>query len=272
MSNTIVFIHGMFLNPKCWEKWEQFFKTRGFDCVAPAWPLHTGEPAALRQNIPAGLGELDLKTITEAMRTVVRQYDNPILIGHSLGGLIVQILVNEGLASVGVPICSVAPNKMMSLDWGLLRNVLEITNPLKGNDPVPMDADGFFQNFGNTMPREASDVAFEQYATHESRNVLRDIMTDAGKIDIDRAHVPLLFISAEKDEIIPTELCEKNAKAYPEESGQTEFKEFKKRGHFICGQQGWEEVADYIDAWLEGRLPDVSAIRSNRREALRASQ
>ena len=52
----IVFVHGMFQNPKSWENWVSFFSARGFDCVAPAWPLHAGEPAELRAVPPAGLG------------------------------------------------------------------------------------------------------------------------------------------------------------------------------------------------------------------------
>lgn len=262
MSRTVIFIHGMFLNPKSWQKWGFFFADKGYSCVAPAWPYHEGEPAALRANIHPQLGKLDLKIVTASMREVALRYDEPILIGHSLGGLIVQLLVNEGIGGLGVPICSVAPNKMMAVDWGLLRNTVEITNPLKGDEPFPMDADGFHQNFGNTMPREESDAAFEQFAMHESRNVLRDIMTEDAKVDLERAHVPLLFVAADKDEIIPAKLCEKNARAYEEETGVCDYMEFRNRGHFICGQAGWEEVADYVANWIEQH--DAAALGTNR--------
>ena len=52
----IVFIHGMFLNPRSWQPWVRFFEERGHRCHAPAWPLHDGEPEALRENPPPGLG------------------------------------------------------------------------------------------------------------------------------------------------------------------------------------------------------------------------
>jgi pimeloyl-ACP methyl ester carboxylesterase len=116
-----------------------------------------------------------------------------------------------------------------------------------------MDADGFFQNFGNTMTRTASDAAFATLAMHESRNVLRDCLGDTGKIDLDRPHAPLLFIGAEKDEIIPADLCEKNAKAYTDEASVSDYVEFKNRGHFIYGQEGWQEVAQTILQWIETR-------------------
>ena len=68
-------------------------------------------------------------------------------------------------------------------------------------------------------------------------------MTDVAKVDLETPHAPLLFISAEKDEIIPPELCLKNSKAYKHEGSRANHMEFQSRGHLICGQQGWEEVA-----------------------------
>jgi pimeloyl-ACP methyl ester carboxylesterase len=253
MTATIMFVHGMFLNPKSWQPWESFFKAKGFNTVAPAWPLHHGDPAVLRNHIPPGLGELSLDAVIDAMRTAAAPHDDLILIGHSVGGLIVQKLISEGIGSLGVPLCSVAPNRMLSLDWGFFRNSVSITNPLKGDEPYPMDADGFYQNFGNTMPRAASDAAYEALAMHESRNVLRDCLGETGKIELDRPHAPLLFIGAEKDEIIPADLCEKNSQAYTDRASLSDYVEFKNRGHFIYGQEGWQEVAETIAQWIDSR-------------------
>lgn len=260
MKQPIVFIHGMFENPKSWEGWSNWFTERGFECHAPAWPLHEGEPADLRRHPPAGLGELRLEDVVSAMRREAVRFVDPILIGHSLGGLVVQRLVNEGVGVAGVPICSVAPNRMLAADWGLLRNTAEITNPLMGDAPYPMDADGFHKNFANTMSRAQSDAAFETFAMDESRNVLRDILGDAGHVDLDVPHVPLLFIAAEKDEIIPAALCEKQAKGYTDASSVVDFRQFDHRGHFICGEPGWQEVAAHVLEWITARVPAASAV------------
>lgn len=259
MANTIMLIHGMFLNPRSWEPWQRYFQSKGYECIAPAWPLHAGDPTALRLNPPLGWGKLSLDAVIEAMRQAAAPYDDVILIGHSVGGLVVQILLSQGIGSLGVPICSVAPNRMMSLDWGMLRNVSSIINPLKGDELYSMDADGFFANFGNTMTRADSDAAFTKYAVPESRNVMRDCLTDTAKIDLDLKHAPLLFISAEKDEIIPPGLCAKNARAYADEGSRADHMEFKNRGHFICGQPQWEEVAAYIETWIQGKSTPQAA-------------
>lgn len=199
MRPKILFIHGMFLNSKSWDHWLTYFEDLGYECLAPSWPLHEGEPSRLRSNIPDGLGTLSLKDLHAHYRGIVRSESiPPVIIGHSLGGLLAQELVAEGLAMAAVAICPVAPNGMLSADWSFLRNTASITNPLAGADPYEMTPEGFHQNFANTLTDAESRDAFERFATHESRQVLRDIMGQEGKIDVEAPHVPLLFVGEKR--------------------------------------------------------------------------
>ena len=254
---NIIFIHGMFQNPKSWDKWITYFTKKGYNCIAPAWPYHEGEPADLRQNPSSKLGELKLETIVNEIEKVASKTKEPILIGHSVGGLIVQLLINKGIGKAGVCIDSVAPNAMLSLDWGFFKNSALIANPFKGDEPFYTDPESFHDSFCNTMTMKESEEAFNAYATHDSRNVLRDCLGETGKVDLDLQHAPLLFIGGTEDQIIPPELNEKNANAYTDESSIVHYKEFANRGHFICGQPGWEEVADYTYDWLQHELEVV---------------
>ncbi|MVN22999.1 alpha/beta hydrolase [Mucilaginibacter arboris] len=252
MNSTIVFIHGMFQNPKSWAKWITYFEAKEYNCLAPAWPLHEGEPADLRANPPAGLGDLELNDIIVKIEEMILKLDDkPIVVGHSVGGLIVQLLVNRKMVKAGVAIDSVAPNAMLDFDWGFFKNSAAIANPFKGNEPFEMDGQTFQETFCNTMDPEETKLAYQEFATHDSRNVLRDCMGEAGQLDVELAHAPLLLIAGEKDQIIPASLTEKNAKAYTDEGSITSFKEFPNRGHYICGEPGWEEVAAYAYNWLE---------------------
>jgi pimeloyl-ACP methyl ester carboxylesterase len=248
---NIVFVHGMFQNPKSWENWVKFFSSRGYNCIAPAWPLHEGEPSALRANPPADLGDLRLTEVMAKIQSVTDGLDNPIMIGHSVGGLITQVFLNKGLIAAGVAIDSVAPNKMLDFDWGFFKNSAVIANPLKGDEPIMMDGKTFHGSFANSLSQEASDQEFAKSATHDSRNVLRDCMSSDGHVDLDIPHAPLLLIGGENDEIIPIHLSEKNAKAYKDPGSVTSFKAFTGRSHYICGEPGWEEVAEYAANWLE---------------------
>jgi pimeloyl-ACP methyl ester carboxylesterase len=247
----IVFVHGMFQNPRSWELWIRYFSERGYNCIAPAWPLHEGDPATLRASPPPGLGRLALDDVVAEIEKAVARFDRPIVIGHSVGGLITQILLNRGLASIGVAIDSVAPNGMLDFDWGFIKNSAVIANPLKGDEPIYMDAETFHGSFANTLTPEAAARAFAEFATHDSRNVLRDCMGEAGRIDLGAPHGPLLLIAGEKDEIIPPDLTKRNFDAYHNADSVTFFKEFLGRSHYICGEPGWEEVAAYVHQWLE---------------------
>lgn len=263
MKNTIVLIHGMFQNPKSWTNWINYFEREGYDVIAPAWPLHEGEPAALRANPPEDLGKLSLDTIITAIETLIYDLpEKPIVIGHSVGGLIAQILVNRDVAKVGVAISSVAPNAMIDFDWSFFKNAATIANPLKGNEIVPMDLETFKSAFANTLTDAEAAIAFEETATHDSRNVFRDCMGSTAHFDVTQPHAPLLFIAGAEDKICPADLNEKNYKAYTDPNSVTSIREFPNRSHFICNELGWEEVADAISNWLNTQA-QVKTAESN---------
>ena len=261
MHATLLFIHGMFLNPKSWDRWVKFFEHRGYRCLAPAWPLHEGEPAELRAHVPPGLGELGLDAVIDRFAGIAAaQPEKPILIGHSLGGLIVQVLIQQGLGAAGVCISSVAPNKMLSLDWSFFRNSATILNPLMGDKPYLMTPEVFHQNFCNTLPADEAKEAYETYVTHESRNVLRDSMGRLGHVDLERPHPPLLFLAGERDHMIPDQLDRKNADAYTHRESIADFQDFSGRDHFICNEPGWQAPASFVEGWLAANVAGEAPI------------
>lgn len=253
----------MFQNPKSWDKWKNFFTEKGYNCVVPAWPAHEGDPATLRAQPPEHLGDLTLDDVIAAIEQVVSasggngasMAERPVIVGHSVGGLIAQIMVQRNLVSAAAAICPVAPNMMMTFDWPFFKNVATIANPFKGDKPFEQTPESFHAAFCNTLGEEAARQAFEETATHDSRNVLRGCLGPSGHIDLDLPHAPMLFVSAKEDQIIPTELVEKNCKAYTDESSRTDRKEFTGRSHYICNEPGWEQVAEYVYQWLQKQHP-----------------
>ena len=262
---TILLIHGMFQNEKSWKGWVGYYTARGYKCIAPSWPEHEGDPGVLRANPPAALGDLRLETVMKRYEEVIAGLgEKPIAIGHSVGGLLVQLLANKNLISMGVAISSVAPNKMLSLEWNFFKNSVTILNPFKGDEPIYQTPETFHTAFCNTLSKQAAQLAFEQTATHDSRNVLRDCVLEPGRVDLSIPHVPLLFIAGEQDRIIPDQLVEKNAHAYTDPGSVTAFKAFPRRSHFICNEPGWEVVAGYVNNWIKQHEPAADYQRTTK--------
>src|SRR5258705_7313759 len=93
MSRTVLFVHGMFLTGRSWQPWCDLFESRGITCSAPSWPGRDGDPGKLRAEPDPKLATLTLTDLVTQYEQAARLLDNPILVGHSMGGLIVQLLL-----------------------------------------------------------------------------------------------------------------------------------------------------------------------------------
>jgi len=102
--------------------------------------------------------------------------------------------------------------------------------------------------FVNTLPITEQRAAYEKYVMPESRRVPRESLT--ARADFEKPHPPLLLIAGSADHIIPASLNHSNYAKYKTSPSVTDFKEFAGRTHFLIGQKDWEEVADYVLAWL----------------------
>ena len=248
----LVFIHGMYLNASSWADWMPVAESRGFAPQALSWPFHDGEPAALRAHIEPGLGHLTFGDVVASLADRIRALpEKPVLIGHSVGGAAVQKLVDLGLARAGVAISPAPPQGVLAISPTFLRANFPHVNPLAGNRPIVMTADRFAYTFGNTMPRAASDAAFERLVVPESRNVPRSLLTSQARIDPKASHVPLLMIGGDSDHLVPLPLVKRNAARYRE---PVEVRVIEGRGHFLCNENGWERVAATAFDWLAGAL------------------
>jgi alpha-beta hydrolase superfamily lysophospholipase len=96
-TKYIVFIHGMYMNNLCWEHWIEYFQNRGYKCSAPAWPGRDRSTSELRNHhLDATLGELGLGgEVNQFVSTVKSLNEKPIIVGHSLGGLVVQLILQN---------------------------------------------------------------------------------------------------------------------------------------------------------------------------------
>lgn len=248
----ILFIHGLHENAHCWAQWELYFQKLGYNCYTIDYPYHKGTAEELRNKPNKSLSTIRLKDVTQHYANYIDRLkiNRPILIGHSMGGLIVQKLIQEKKGSLGICITSAPPKGIFSFKWSFIKSNLGIVNPLRGNSLYCGTKRWFHYAICNTLTREESDEIYHRAVIPESRNIPRSSRFNDGEIDFNSPHSPLLFIGAEKDNIVPKKLNIKNSKAYKHKESIIEYKEFKGKSHSICVQNGWEQVAEYIENWI----------------------
>lgn len=253
-SKTIVFITGAFVSSSCWDEWRVFFENNGYKTITPRWPNKELSAEALRNTIPAeALASTRLAGLTKYYSDIISQLpEKPILIGHSIGGLITQILLNRGEAAAGIAIHSLAPRGVFTFKlsfykagWGPLGFFTSTKRPFL------MSFKQWQYAFTNGMTLEQQTEGYYNLVTPESKNLVRDGLSKAAVVDFERAHEPLLLLSGDKDNFIPASLNYSNFKKYSEENSITDYKEFKGRNHFVLGQPDWEEEAEYILSWIQ---------------------
>jgi len=247
----VMFIHGMYLNGLSWQPWAERFSVAGFSCDAPSWPFHEGDPPNLRSTVDPGLGRLTFRAVTDHLKALIDAVpERPFLVGHSIGGLLVQRLVNDGYARAGVSISSAPPPGVTSFSREFLRSNFPHINPLAGNRPVFMTPERFHRVFANTVSRSESDDAFERLVVPESRNVPRSTLGGSARVSFKAARAPMLFLAGDQDRLTPVEMVRRNAHKFKAGPQRVEYQEFAGRSHYLCGEEGWEEVADAALDWL----------------------
>lgn len=251
-SKTIVLIHGLFVNNTSWTAWKTYFEAKGYTVYTPANPGHDGDPAALRKNIHPQLTETGFEDVVmNIVKLIDTLPEKPIVVGHSLAGLVVQKLIEMDKAVAGISIDG-APPKNVFAPLATIKVVLPVVNFFKGNSAFLGSREWYHNAFFNNYSRQESDKLFDEIAVPESRKIARDtLLKSFAKVDFKKPHKPLLFIGGEKDNIFSSAFTKRIAGSYKDKNSIVDFKEFKGRSHFICGEEGWQEVADHIISWME---------------------
>jgi pimeloyl-ACP methyl ester carboxylesterase len=251
-SKTIVLIHGLFVNNSSWAQWKTYFENQGFKVYTPANPGHEGNPAALRTNIHPQLQHSRFKDVVMNIANFIDTLpEKPIVIGHSLAGLVVQKLVEIDKAVAGISING-APPKNVLAPWHTIKAVLPVASPFKGSSPYMGTREWYHYAFFNNYSKQESDKLYDEIAVPESRKVAWDtLLTSFAKVDFKKPHVPLLFIGGDKDNIFASSFTKQIAGKYKDANSRVDYKNFEGRSHFTAGEKGWEDVAGYILNWLK---------------------
>jgi pimeloyl-ACP methyl ester carboxylesterase len=254
-SKTIVFVTGAFVTNLGWKPWQQYFESKGYTTYAPSWPHKEGTAKEVRDRKPNDLplAKLHLIDVVNSYETFIKTLpEKPIIIGHSLGGLMTQILLSRGHAVAAVVIHSVPPLGVIPYEFSFLKagwRSLGLFTSL--NKTYLMSFKTWQYAFTNGMALDEQQKAYDENTIPESKRAARGGLSFTAKIDFKKPHAPLLFIAGSTDHIIPATLNKRNFKRYKDKSSVTEFKEFPNNNHFVTGLPNWQETAGYVADWLQ---------------------
>jgi pimeloyl-ACP methyl ester carboxylesterase len=265
--DTVVLVHGLFVNALSWERWVERYTARGYRVVARSWPRMEGDIDAMRHD-PSALAGLGAAEIIDHYDRIIRALDSPpIIVGHSFGGAFTEVLLDRGLGAAGVAIDAAQLKGVYNIPLTQLRALFPIIrNPLNRGRAVAMTHDQFHYGFTNTLSVEDSKAAYERYAVPGPGRVLFEgaLANVSGgtplRVDYSRKErAPLLIIAGGVDHIVPASLNATVARRYAKSAATTDYRLFPNRSHWTCMEPGWEEVADYALDWCE--KPTTSSVK-----------
>ena len=255
-AEPIVLIHGFWVTPRSWEHWIARYEGRGHRVLAPAYPGFEVEVEALNAD-PAPIEQVTVPQIIERLESIVSALDSPpILIGHSAGGVFTQVLLDHGFGAAGVAINSAPTEGVKRVPLSQVRASFPVLkNPANRHKAVGLTFEQWSYTFTNGLPEDESRRLYERYHIPASGEIfwgsaLANI--HPGKDDTwvnygNDERAPLLFISGDRDHLMPPSIQRSNAKHYKSDT-VTEVKEFE-GPHLLPAAPGWEQVADYALDW-----------------------
>ncbi len=257
--DTVVLIHGLWMTPRSWEHWVPYYEARGFRVLTPGYPGFEIEVEGLREH-PEAIAGLTVPETVEHLASAIGELDRPpIIMGHSFGGTLTQLLVAKGLGAAAVVIDSAPTEGVRVNPPSQIRSLFPIlSNPGNRHKAVGFTAEQFHYAFANTLDREDSDKVYERYHIAAPGNwvwaygLIANFKPGHQETWVNYARkdrAPLLFIAGGADHLMPPSVNRSNANKYDSSPARTDFHEFPGRSHFTAGEPGWEAVADYALDW-----------------------
>lgn len=253
MTKTVVFIHGAWQVPASWDRFRSRFEAAGYTVIAPTWPLMDRSVEALNRNPDPEFGALSVGAIADHYEAVIRTLpEKPLILGHSFGGLIAQILLDRGLGSAGValdpaPIGGLVPGPVP------LMAALPVVLRWNGwNRPFVLTRAAFDKSFANTAPAAQREAEYSRYVVPSPGRIFYEAALSIGTwVSPKKRTQPLLLIVGGKDRTATPNLVRQAYNRQKASKARTDFHMFQGRSHYLANEPGWEEVADYAIEWAE---------------------
>jgi non-heme chloroperoxidase len=254
----VVFVHGLWLLPSSWDRWADLFARAGYCPLTPGWP-DDPKTVADANSDPTAMAGKTIGAVADHFASVARALRRrPVVIGHSFGGLLAQMLAGRGLSAVTVAIDPAPFQGVLPLPFSALKSASPVlSNPANLHRAVPLTFDQFRYAFANAVSADEARELYEVYAVPAAGTPLFQAAVanlnpwSEAKVDAKNPERgPMLIMSGEKDHTVPHAVAHAAYTLQAHNPGTTEFVEMKNRGHALTIDSGWAEVAGVALAFV----------------------
>ncbi len=258
-ATPVVFVHGLWLLPSSWERWAALFEEAGYVALMPGWP-DDPETVAEAQAHPEVFAGKGIAEIADDEEGIIRRLERkPVIIGHSTGGLLTEILAGRGLAAASVAISPAPFRGVLPLPFSSLRAAsVALRNPANWNRAVPLSYEQFRYGFANVVGEDEAKELYLGYSVPASGEALFQAAAanlnpwSEAKVDTKNPERgPMLIISADSDHTVPWAIANASYKREKRNPGVTEIVKMEHRGHALTIDNGWREVAETALAFVQ---------------------
>lgn len=264
MAAPIIFIHGAFCGGWAFDQFRTTFEAAGFETHAPNLPHHE------RGADMEALAQTGAKDYADAIARYAQQFkEKPILVGHSLGGLIAQVTATQIPVAALVLLAPSAP-------WGVPATTLDETGNAFGvallgdywRRAIPPDYRVARHSTLDRLSRDDARRAFARFVPESGRAIMEVVhwwadRSMAAAAPVYKIAAPVLALAGGQDRVNPASTVRRMAARFPE--GQAQFHEFPQMSHWLIGEPEWEEVAQMSLDWLKSH--ELAPVKARKRKA-----
>jgi non-heme chloroperoxidase len=250
-ATPVVFVHGLWLLPSSWDNWVTLFEEGSYVGLTPSWPddPETVEEARAHPDV---LAKKTLKQVADHTTEIIDALDKkPVVIGHSTGGLLAQMLAGRGLSAATVAIDPGVFRGVLPLPASVLRGVGPfLVDPRTRGRAITLTFDQFKYGWANALDEKEARELYDRFHVAGSGislvqmgNANLNPWTEAKVNTENPDRGPLLIIDGEQDHTVPWAIANAAYKKQKRNPGVTEIVKIPNRGHALTIDHGWQEVA-----------------------------